>query len=174
MVRALNVISDSATHDLLRSGFPTSLYFRVELWSSGGLFNSLISASEWAVIVRYDALARHYRLLRVDGERVSSIGQFSSFADAVAAVERPMRAPIRARQQRDRQYYTVSLDVETLSANDLDELLRWFRGELQPAVRGERNPGTALGRLLRRMAVRLLGAERRNLQIRSITFRVPE
>jgi hypothetical protein len=56
---------------------------------------------------------------------------------------------------------------------DLDEVGRWLRGEMQPAVRGDGNPGTALGRGLRRLFVRLLGAERRNLQTRSATFVVP-
>jgi hypothetical protein len=44
---------------------------------------------------------------------------------------------------------------------------------MQPAVSGDGNPGTALGRGLKKMFVRLLGAERRNLQARSRTFVVP-
>jgi hypothetical protein len=92
----------------------------------------------------------------------------------VAAVEKPVRVSISAPQDRSRQYYVVTLDVETLSANDLDETLRWLRGELRPAVRGEGNIGTAIGRGVRRLFIRLVGAERRNLQARSATFRVPD
>ena len=63
------------------------------------------------------------------------------------------------------------VDVETLSLNDLDEVERWLRGELRPAVRGRRNPGTALGRGLRTLAVRLLGSESRHYEARTGTFR---
>jgi hypothetical protein len=173
LIRATGVISDSITRNLLDNGFPARLHYRVELWSSGGWFNSLRSTVEWDLLVRYDPLAKRYRLVRVEDDRVLSAGQFTSFADAVKEVERASRAPIRARVQRDRQYYNVVLEVETLSANDLTELTLWLRGELQPAVRGERNPGTAVGRGLRRLFVRLLGSEQRVLQARSLTFRVP-
>ena len=60
---------------------------------------------------------------------------------------------------------------EMLSLNDLDEVERWLRGELSPAVRGQRNPGGVLGRGLRTLFVRLLGAERRHYEVRSKTFR---
>lgn len=174
MVRAQDVISDSATKGLLDSGFPARLHFRVELWSTGGFFNSMLERAEWDLILRFDPLKRQYRLVRVEGdeEEVSSVGQFSSFAAAAVEVERPIPVPIRPRGDRDRQYYLAVLDVATLSANDLDELDRWLRGEFRPAVRGEGNPGTAVGRGLRRLFVRLLGAERRNLQARSPTFRI--
>jgi hypothetical protein len=173
LIRARNVISDSTMRRFLDNGFPARLHFRVELWSLGGLFNALRGSVEWDLIVRYDALGQRYRLVRVDGDEVTSAGQFASFADAVAEVERPTRAPLRARRQRDRQYFNALLEVQTLSANELDELQQWLSGELQPAVRGERNPGTAIGRGLRRLLARILGAERRNLQARSRTFQVP-
>jgi len=173
LVRAVNVLSEPAIRELVDGGFPARLHFRIELWSSGGLFNSLKGTAEWEVIVRYDALGKRYRLVRVNGGRVVSGAQFGQFHDAVAEVERPQRAPIKALRQRDRQYYNVVLEVETMSLNDLDELERWLRGELQPAVRVEGNPGTAIGRGLRELFVRLLGAERRNLEKRSPTFRVP-
>lgn len=174
-VRALDVISDKETQSLLESGFPARLHFRVELWSAGRVFDALRDRVEWDVFVYYDALGKKYRVVRVegDGESITSAGQFGSFVEMVQEVERPMRVALRAAAQRSRQYYIGVLDVESLSLTDLDEVERWLRGELQPAVRGDGNPGTALGRGIRRMFVRLLGAERRNLQARSRTFVVP-
>lgn len=174
VIRAREVISDSATKGLLESGFPTRLHFRAELWSSGGFFNAMLERAEWDLYLHYDPLRKQYLLERVEGEReeVTAQARFSTFAAAAAEVERPLPVPIRPRPHRDRQYYIVVVEVETLSANDLDELDRWLRGELRPAVRGEGNPGTAVGRGLRRLFVRLLGAERRNLQVRSPTFRI--
>jgi len=56
--------------------------------------------------------------------------------------------------------------------SDLDEVERWLRGELQPAVRGERNPGSVLGRGLKTLASRLLGGERREYAERTKVFEV--
>ena len=174
-VRAIDAISDGETKSLLENGFPARLHFRMELWSAGRVFDALQSTVEWDLFVYYDGLGRKYRVVRVDhdGETITSAGQFASFPEMVQEVERPMRAPVRAGKQRNRQYYIGVLDVASLQLTDLDEVERWLKGEMQPAVRGEGNPGTALGRGVKRLFVRLLGAERRNLQTRSRTFVVP-
>jgi hypothetical protein len=174
-VRALDVVSDAETKGLLESGFPARLHFRIELWSAGRVFDAMLSSVEWDLFIYYDGLGKKYRVVRVegDGESVTSAGQFGSFEEMIKEVERPLRVPLRAAKQKNRQYYIGVLDVESLSLTDLDEVERWLRGELQPAVRGDGNPGTALGRGIRRVFVRLLGAERRNLQARSRTFVVP-
>jgi hypothetical protein len=90
----------------------------------------------------------------------------------VAEVERPFRPTIRAAANRSTQYYNVILTLEMVSVGDLDELQRWVNGDLRPAVRGQRNPGTALSRGARTLLSRLLGGERRTLESRSRTFRV--
>lgn len=172
-VRALDVVSDGETRSLLESGFPTRMHFRLELWSAGRVFDALRNRYEWEVFIYYDALGKRYRVVNVGADdEVTSAGQFGSFAEMIREIERPMNVPLRARRQRDRQYYIAVVEVESMSLTDLDELARWMRGEMQPAVRGDGNPGTALGRGLRRIFVRLLGAERRNLQARSRTFLV--
>ena len=172
LVRAMNVLSDPKVRRLLDSGFPVYLQFRVELWSAGGFFNSLRGTTEWDVVVRYDALGKRYQLVRLVGDRVFASARFAEFATVVAEVERPYRVPLPARRQVDRQYYNVVLQLDALSRDDLDELELWLKGELRPAVRGDRNPGTAIGRGVRELVVRLLGAERWNLEKRSATFRV--
>jgi hypothetical protein len=166
------VVSDEGTRSLLESGFPARLTYRVELWSAGPVFDAMRGRVEWEIFVYYDALAKKYRVARVEGAgaRVTSAGQFGTFEDMVREVERRAWVPLRPVPRRERQYFIAVLDVESLSVTDLDEVGRWLRGEMQPAVRGDGNPGTALGRGLRRLFVRLLGAERRNLQTRSATF----
>jgi hypothetical protein len=169
-VRATGVLGDPAIRQLLDAGFPARLHFRVERWSAGGFFNSLLGRSEWDIVVRFDPLTRRYRVVRIQDDRVVAFAQVESFGAAVSEVERPLPAPIRATPHPDRQYYIVVLEVETLSVNDLDELERWLRGEMGPALRGEGSPGTALGRGLRQLLVRLIGSERRSLKARSPTF----
>jgi len=170
VVRSPNVLADRQVRDLLRNGFPARLHYRLELWSVGGVLNDLERTTDWDVIVRYDALDRTYAVARLTGTEVTVLGRFEDFADAQAAVERPFRAPIVAPRRGRRYYYNLSLDVEMLSLNDLDEVERWLKGELRPAVRGERNPGTALTRGVRTLFVRLLGGERRHYELRSGRF----
>jgi hypothetical protein len=66
----------------------------------------------------------------------------------------------------------VRADIETLDLKDLDELTRWLRGELGPAVQGRKNPGTALGRGMRTLVSRVMGGEVRRLETRSPRFTI--
>ncbi len=169
----LRNVSDPSMQELVKNGFPAQLHFRVELWSAGGVFDALRKSVEWDVILRYDALSTQFRIaFHRDGSIVPA-GQYGTFAEALAEIERPRGAPITAERIPDRQYYIATLEVETLSFKDLDEVERWLRGEARPAVQGDANPGTALGRGLRRLFAKLVGGERRNLRTRSGTFRVP-
>jgi hypothetical protein len=171
VVRATGILGDRDLRDLLRNGFPARLHYRVELWSAGGLLNDLEGTTEWDIIVRYDPLRKHFGVARLVGRHVTVLGEFEALADAQAAAERPFRAPIFAPRRGERYYYAAILDVEMLSLGDLDEVERWLKGELRPAVRGQRNPGTALTRGLRTLFVRLIGGERRHYEVRSGTFR---
>ncbi|MGQ0642700.1 MAG: DUF4390 domain-containing protein [Gemmatimonadaceae bacterium] len=174
-LRAVGVVTDTAMLELVRSGFPMRLHYRLELWAARRLFDNLLASAEWDVVVRYDALNEQYRVFRVDSTRVGvrqrTLGVFSRVDDAAAEVERSMRVPLTASPAAGRQYFRAVLDVATMSNNDLDEIDRWLRGELSPAVRGERNPGTAIGRGIRRVLVRVLGEER-HLEARTPSFRV--
>lgn len=171
-VRAMNVLDDGRLRDLLRNGFPTRLHFRVELWSTGGLLNDLEGSAEWDVVVRLDALDNSYHVARMVGDRVTLLGSYSDIAQAQMAVERPFSPAIPIRRRGRRYYYSGRVAIETLSLSDLDEVDRWLRGELGPAVRGDRNPGTALGRGLSRLLIRVIGGERRQLETRTETFYV--
>ncbi|HTK54893.1 MAG TPA: DUF4390 domain-containing protein [Gemmatimonadaceae bacterium] len=172
VIRTANVIADRELQTLLQNGFPANLHYRTELWARGGLFDDVKSSVEWDVLVRYEPLTKTYRVARFVGQDAENLGRFERYEDAQAALARPYQPKLPARRTRDRQYYIVTLEVEVLSMSDLDEIDRWLRGELRPAVRGKRNPGTALGRGLSRLATRLLGGENRRYEQRSPMFRV--
>ena len=168
-VRTYDVL-DRRTRELLRNGFPVRLHYKVELWTTGGWVNDLQRTTEWDVVLRLDPLGKSYRLARIIGDSAIPMGQYAELAGAEQAIERPTLARLAPRRG-ERQYYTASLEVETLSLSDLDEVERWLRGELRPAVRGKKNPGTALTRGVRTLFVRLLGGEKREYEARSGTFR---
>jgi hypothetical protein len=156
--------------DLIRSGFPARIRYKIERWAAGGFADDLRATREWNVIVRYDQLAGVFTVVRVFRGTATALGQASTIAGADSIVARLTRTPIPPPRRGERSYYTLAIDLEMLSLSDLDELEHWLRGEFRPAVRGERNPGTALTRGIRTLVVRLLGGEKRRYEARSPTF----
>jgi hypothetical protein len=171
LVRSRAILADPYLRELLQSGFPVRLSYRVELWADGRFFDELQRSAEWEVRVVFREVPKLYEVIQVVGDRPLSLGTFARLEDADVAASRPVRVPIRAPADDRRYYYLATLEVEALSMSDIEELNRWLRGELQPAVRDPRNAGTAFTRGLRSLATRLLGGERRDYSERSPSFR---
>lgn len=175
IVQSHGVLADRRVRDLLVNGFPARLHYRLELWSRAGLFNSMESEIEWDVVVRYSPLDRRYIVARVEpGDHVINLGTFEQMRGVEDVVSAPYLPAIRLPRHRERYYYNAVLEVEMISVSDLDEVERWLRGELRPAVRGERSPGTALTRGVRTLLVKLVGGEQRHYEARSSTFTVEQ
>jgi hypothetical protein len=172
-VRATGMLRDPELLELLRNGFPASMRFRLELWREGGFFDEIESAVQWNVLVRFDPYTQQYLAVRRQGTAdMQDFGGFPSIEAVEAAVlAQPHPIPLRPRRDGARYYYNVILDVESLSVSDLDELQRWLRGELQPAVRGKRSPLSALREGFGTLLSRVLGGETRHFESRSATFR---
>ena len=170
VVVAAHMLTGRRLQELLQSGFPARLHFAVELWSVGGWVNDLERVAEWDVMVRWIALENVFEVTQIVREHPFSLGKFAQLNDAEAAVGRPVRASIVAFAGRKRFYYQATLAVESLSLSDLDEVDRWLRGELRPAVRGQRNPGTVFSRGIKTLASRMLGGERREYVARTAVF----
>lgn len=168
-----NMLSDSKTRELLRNGFPTRLHYRAELWRESGWFDDREAVTEWDVLVSYDPATGQYRAVRQRGNLVEDFGGFATLSSVQERLNLPFPLPIRPRRQGQSYYYNVVLDITTLDVSDLDELQRWLRGELTPAVRGRTNPANALARGMGTLVSRLLGGERRHYEHRSTTFRAP-
>lgn len=166
-----HVLDDEQTRELVRAGFPAQLHFRLELWREGRWLDELERSVEWDMVVGYDPASQSYRVRRRLGNQLEDLGAFATLASAQAASERPLRVPLAPRRPGRRYYYNLILDVEALSVSDLDQLERWLRGELRPAVRGENNPLSAIGSGARTLVTRILGGERRHYEKRSATFR---
>lgn len=171
VISSSGLLGDPAMRDLLGNGFPARLHYRLERWAVGRWFDDIKAAAEWDVILKFDVLGKKYQLFRIINEKPAPLGEFDRMEDAALVAESPYRAPIALPKKGQRTYYNLLLDVETLSLTDLDEVERWLRGELKPAVRGKKNPGTAVTRGIRTLVVRLLGGEKRHYQARSGTFK---
>jgi len=171
VISSSGLLADPAMRDLLANGFPARLHYRLERWAVGRWFDDIKAAAEWDVIVKFDVLGKKYQLFRVVNSKPASLGEFDRLEDAALAAESPYRVTIDLPRKGQRTYYNLLLDVETLSLSDLDEVGRWLRGELKPAVRGQKNPGTAITRGLSTLVVRLLGGEKRHYEARSGKFK---
>lgn len=169
-VRAARLLNDANTRALLQNGFPAAMRFRLELWRAGGMFDDLESAVTWEVLVRYDPYSKLYSVYRRGMRAAEDIGSMSTLELAETEISRPFPVQLRPGRPGTRYYYNVSVDVETLSVSDLDELNRWLRGELQPAVRGKRAPLSALRRGFGTLLSRVLGGDSRHYEARSGTF----
>ena len=169
-IRGVDLLSDGQTRDLLRNGFPARLHFRLDLWLASGVFNQREGTREWDVVVRYEPLAKRYRGARIVNSQVSLLGDFGNVADLANALAAPVEIPLVPMHQGAHYYYNAVVDIEMLSLRDLDEVEHWLRGDLQPAIRGKRNAGTAVGNGLRTLFLRLIGGEHRHYEARSKTF----
>jgi hypothetical protein len=167
----VGVLAAGRTSELIRNGFPARLHFKLERWAAGTFVNDVKATAEWELIVQYDPLAKTYKLIRATSESAVVLGEYSDLKDADARLAEPYPAPISPPRRGEKSYYVVSLDVQAMSLGDLDEVQRWLRGELRPAVRGRRNPGTAVSSGLRTLVVRILGGERVVYQTSTGVFR---
>lgn len=163
-VTTTNLFGDADMRDLVRSGFPASLRFRLELWRVGGLFNDLEGQREWELIVQYDPSAQRYRVVQRQGSRLDDLGSFATLSTAQAVLERPTRILLAPEREGSRYYYNFTLTIEALSVSDMDQLERWLRG-----VRGG-TAASAFGSGMRTLMLRMLGGEKRVYDRRSVTF----
>ncbi|MEO7456366.1 MAG: DUF4390 domain-containing protein [Gemmatimonadaceae bacterium] len=164
IVTATNLFAEADMRDLVRSGFPASLHYRLELWRAGGFFDDIEGRTEWELIVQYDPSTQRYRVVRRQGGKLEDVGTFATLSTAQSTLERPTRTTLAPDRDRTRYYYALTLDIEALSVSDMDQLERWLRG-----ARG----GTAVeavGSGLRTLMLRMLGGEKKHFTARSPVF----
>ena len=165
VVRVNGALRDRELRDALASGLPVRLHLRVELWRNDAL-DRMEGAQEISLAVLRSALDEGYLL--EDGRVQRTLAS----TGAVEAALQVAFAPTLRPRTRGRFYYLATLDVETLSVSDLDELRRWLRGEARPAVAGDKPVGRAVERGVRRIFVRMLGLPARQWRARSAGFAV--
>jgi hypothetical protein len=160
------VLYDSALEEALRSGLPLRIQIRVELWRDR-LFDDLVDQIEWTQVLAFEPLEGLFLIARAGDDAPD---RYTSYAAARATLETVYYPRLRPGGP-GRYYYLASLEIESLSLSDLEELGQWLRGEVAPAVRGRRSPAAAVGTGLRRLLIRVLDLPARRYQARSEHFR---
>lgn len=143
----------------------------MELWRDQ-FVDALVGRSSWVVVLIHEPLSSRYRLSRSwQPERVE---WYASLDSAQAALEVWYLSPlVLLNPASGSYYYDARLEVEALTVSDLEELERWLRGELAPAIRSGRGGGLpgAIARGAREVFVRLVGFSTRRYEARSPRFR---
>lgn len=166
-----DILGEGSIREALDAGLPLRIVVTVELWKDR-FFDSQEGREDWRATVLHDPLSGGYRL-RTSGLRAVD-ATFESLEETRAALQRTVRPALPLRPgESGRYYYTGTLVVQTFSASDLEELQRWLRGDLGPAVAGEGDVDDALGEGARRLLVRLLGLPTRKYRTRTRTFEYP-
>jgi hypothetical protein len=160
------VLDDDALADAVRSGLPLRIDVRIELWRDG-FFDGLEGGEDWAAVLLFEPLERQYVVRPATGPA----RRFFDYARARNAIESDYVLALAPRRA-GRYYYTATLEIETLSLSDIEELERWLRGELGPAVSGERSIVNAMGEGAKRLLIRLLGLPSRRIEARSERFTI--
>ena len=157
--------------ELLHSGWPTVIHARLELWRKGrfGTFDRE-SDIEWDVIVEYSPATKLYHLRRVIDNRAYELDEVASAELAEQVLRRPFSPPLSPERSGGRYFYLFNIEVSTMSLSDMDAWQRWMRGEAGPAVRGKRNPGTAIQRGLGSLFSRMLGGDSQSYETKSTPF----
>jgi hypothetical protein len=166
IVRFNGLLRDPALREALQKGLPLRFEFRVELWRKEDPFDQLAGVQTLSRAVLRAPLGEGYT---VDDGRVQR--RYSTLQAAETALQRALQPTVHP-ETGGRFYYLVRLNVETLSASDLDELRNWLRGEARPAVAGRQPVGRAVEKGVRRLFVRMLGLPTRRYEARTAIFGV--
>lgn len=165
-VQSTGLLRDGRFVDLMRSGFPLRLHYRLELWGvRSGWFDRYVTGAEWDAVARHDPLSDDYILVRTGG----SVTRYSSTEDLAKALAIPYRVALTT-DGSGRFYLVCRLEVTTLNDTDLEELTRWLKGDVTPAVSGHESLGQALAHGAQRVLVRIAGLPTLTLEGRSAVF----
>lgn len=165
-VQTTGLLADGKFVSLMRSGFPLRLHYRLELWRArSGWFDQFVSEAVWDAVARHDPLADDFVLIRTGG----AITRYGTPDELGRALEIPYKVTLRPKGA-GRFYFLCRLEVTTLNDTDLEELTRWLKGDVSPAVSGDGNLGGALARGAQRLLVRIAGLPRLTLEARSETL----
>lgn len=164
VVRTPGLLRDPRWLESLQNTFPLRLQFRVEIWRvRTDWFDALERAFQWETVVQYDPLADEFTKTVLFGGSPRSVRRFPSLPDLERDLERATQVSIAPAGPGD-YYFTASLQLGTLTDDEVEELERFLRGG--PPESGGAEAG-AVRRAARRLLLRVGGLPTAQLEARS-------
>lgn len=169
VVSLKSLLADSRWDEALDNSLPLVVSYTLESWRSReGWIDEFLGSVEWQAIVIKEPLQEEYSITRVVSGRPGRPLRFAVRDSAVRELDKPQRIewmPARA----GRFYYTLSVRITALSDRDLDQLEQFLAGD--PTLETP-EPGTVVGRGIRRFLLRIAGLPSQVLGTRSEQFEV--
>ncbi len=167
LVRAQNLLSDGIFLGAVHNGFAVSFAYRLSLWRSATLFDRLVREATWEAVIVLNPVENRFELLQPG----APVRTFDDPAKLDTALAVPYRVELLPPGSGGRYYYVASLEVESLTASELEDVQRWLRGDVERAITGRGDVGNALTRGARMLLIRLSGLPRRSFEARTDPFR---
>jgi len=152
--------------DALRSGFPLYVAYHAALRRSQTFKDRTVADFVWEYVVLFDPVRNRFALETGDGT--------TEVLPDRSALERRLATAYVVGLEPDGSgsfYYEATVEARMLSDEDVDEAFAWLRGANSDSVRLH-DPGF-LGRLARRVLVRVTTLPHVRLKARTEEFTVP-
>lgn len=164
-----NLLVDERWNEALEKSLPLIVSYTMQTWRSrDGWIDELASETSWQTIVTKEPLQEEFTVTLVVANRRLRPSRFALREAADRYLNLPQRIAIYPRRD-GRFYYTVSARITALSDRDIDQLERFLAGDPTLDIP---EPGTTVGRGIRRFLLRLAGMPNQVLQARSEQFQV--
>ena len=168
-IATANLLADDKTRQLLRSGFPARIHYRLELWQKRRWFDHPEGRTEWDMLVSYDPTIQRYTVVRTHDNELENFGGFATVTSADVRCGVPYRPGLHPGKS-GKYYYNLIVDVQTLTESDLDALQQWWLHG--PSAPGKVNPVTTIRSGLGVLLSRVLGGDKRHYEERTNVFSV--
>ncbi len=171
VVSLKGVLADARWYEALENSLPLVVSYSLETWRSrDGWIDEFVGGGrvEWQAIVTKEPLQEEYTITRIVTGRPERPLRFAVRDSASRELDKPQRVEWMP-QRPGRFYYALSVRITALSDRDMDQLERFLAGD--PTLETP-EPGTAVGRWIRRFLLRIAGLPSQVLRARSEQFDV--
>lgn len=163
------LLADTRWYEALENSLPIVVSYSLETWRSrDGWIDEFSGLVEWQAIIIKEPLQEEYAITRIAGGRPERPLRFAVRDSAIRELDKPQRVEWMP-QRPGRFYYTLSVRITALSDRDMDQLERFLAGD--PTLETP-EPGTTVGRGIRRFLLRIAGLPSQVLGARSEQFDV--
>lgn len=166
-----DLLVDPRVAPMLTSGFPVRLHYRLQTYRSReGWFDAFVRQTEWDLVIRHEPLLDQYQVAEVF-RNAQRAYRYAGREALVAGLAIPREVRVGPREAGE-YYYVVTLEVSTLSDNDIKELEQFLSGEVAPAATGSEPIGSAFTNAIRRALLSVAGLPSLRIEARTDRFTV--